>query len=99
MFIIMLQNKIPGKITLLRGNHESSVENRIYGLYDELKKRKYNNRIWILFNYLFNYLPIAAVIREKIFCVHGGLSPNLINLEDIYKITRPTEIQDYYVIY
>ena len=85
--------KYPNKITLLRGNHESSITNRIYGFYDECKKR-YNVRIWRAFTDLFNHLPFAAVINEKIFCVHGGLSPELKKIEDIKNISRPTEIPD-----
>ena len=78
----------------MRGNHESSCNNRIYGLYDEIKKRKYTIRLWKLFNHLFNFLPIAALIGEKIFCIHAGLSPELRNLKQIYEIERPTEIPD-----
>ena len=85
--------KYPERITLLRGNHESSVQNRIYGFYEECKRR-YNVRIWTSFTELFNYLPIAAIIDEKIFCVHGGLSPELKRIEDILKISRPTDIPD-----
>ena len=85
--------KYPTKVTLLRGNHESAVTNRIYGFYDECKRR-YNVRIWRSFTDLFNYLPVAALIDDKILCMHGGLSPELKNLQNIENITRPTEIPD-----
>ena len=85
--------KYPNKITLLRGNHESSVTNRIYGFYDECKMR-YNLKIWRAFTELFNYLPIASLINDKILCVHGGLSPDLKTIEDINNIVRPTEVPD-----
>jgi len=85
--------KYPEKVTLLRGNHESSVTNRIYGFYDECKRR-YNVRIWRSFTELFNWLPVAAIIDEKILCMHGGLSPELKNIQNIQDITRPTDIPD-----
>ena len=85
--------KYPTKVTLLRGNHESSVTNRIYGFYDECKRR-YNVRIWRSFTDLFNFLPVAAIIDEKILCMHGGLSPELKNLQNIENISRPTDIPD-----
>ena len=85
--------KYPTKVTLLRGNHESSVTNRIYGFYDECKRR-YNVRIWRSFTDLFNYLPVAALIDDKILCMHGGLSPDLKNLQNIESISRPTDIPD-----
>ena len=85
--------KYPDKVTLLRGNHESSVTNRIYGFYDECKRR-YNVRIWKSFTELFNYLPVAAIIDDKILCMHGGLSPELKNIQNIMDIPRPTDIPD-----
>jgi len=85
--------KFPDKVTLLRGNHESSVTNRIYGFYDECKRR-YNVRIWRSFTDLFNWLPVAAIIDEKILCMHGGLSPELKNIQSIQEISRPTDIPD-----
>ena len=85
--------KFPEKVTLLRGNHESSVTNRIYGFYDECKRR-YNVRLWKNFTELFNHLPVAALIDDKILCMHGGLSPDLKSIQNIKDITRPTEIPD-----
>ena len=85
--------KYPDKVTLLRGNHESSVTNRIYGFYDECKRR-YNIKLWKCFTELFNYLPVAALIDDKILCMHGGLSPDLKSIQNIQDISRPTEIPD-----
>ena len=85
--------KYPEKVTLLRGNHESSVTNRIYGFYDECKRR-YNVKLWKSFTDLFNNLPVAAIIDDKILCMHGGLSPDLKTIQNIQDISRPTDIPD-----
>jgi serine/threonine-protein phosphatase PP1 catalytic subunit len=37
---------------------------------------------------------VAAVIDEKILCMHGGLSPDLRYLNTITEIARPTDIPD-----
>ena len=85
--------KYPDKVTLLRGNHESSVTNRIYGFYDECKRR-YNVKLWKSFTELFNFLPVAALIDDKILCMHGGLSPDLKSINNNTEIQRPTDIPD-----
>jgi serine/threonine-protein phosphatase PP1 catalytic subunit len=91
--LFALKIKYPENIFMLRGNHESSKINRIYGFYDECKNR-YDKKIWKSFSETFNYLPIAAIIEGKIFCIHGGLSPKLFSLGQIQTIQRPTEIPD-----
>ncbi|KAI4575541.1 hypothetical protein MJG53_011744 [Ovis ammon polii x Ovis aries] len=63
-------------------NHECASINRIYGFYDECKRR-YNIKLWKTFTDCFNCLPIAAIMDEKIFCCHGGLSPDLQSMEQI----------------
>ena len=78
---------------ILRGNHESAAINRIYGFFDECKRR-YNVKLWKCFVDLFNCLPIAASIDDKIFIVHGGLSPELKTLEQLQKIMRPTDVPE-----
>lgn len=57
-------------------------------------KRRYSVKLWRLFTDLFNYFPVAALIDERIFCMHGGLSPDLALIGDIEKLPRPTEIPD-----
>ena len=78
---------------ILRGNHECGSINRIYGFFDECKRR-YNVKLWKSFVDLFNCLPIAASIDDKIFIVHGGLSPELKTVEQIQKIMRPTDVPE-----
>lgn len=43
---------------------------------------------------MFDHLPVAALIDDKIFCMHGGLSQDLIDYTDIEAIMRPTDIPD-----
>ena len=74
---------------ILRGNHECGSINRIYGFFDECKKR-YNVKLWKSFVDLFNCLPIAGTIDDKILMVHGGLSPELKTVDQLHKIMRPT---------
>ena len=83
--------KYPENFFMIRGNHEAELVNRLYGFYDECRRR-YNVKLWKEFTEMFNWLPIAALIDDKIFCVHGGLSPDLTNIEQLYEIPRPTDV-------
>ncbi|ETO05181.1 hypothetical protein RFI_32215, partial [Reticulomyxa filosa] len=78
---------------LLRGNHECANINRIYGFYDECKRR-FSVHLWKVFTDCFNCLPVAAIIDGKIICMHGGLSPELKSMDYLRKIKRPTEVPD-----
>ena len=95
VIILLLAYKVkyPENFFLLRGNHECASINRIYGFYDECKRR-YSIKLWKKFQDVFNALPMVAVIDEKIFCVHAGLSPDLNSIEQINHIRRPTDVPD-----
>ncbi|KAH9362289.1 hypothetical protein HPB48_002267 [Haemaphysalis longicornis] len=85
--------KYPKKFFLLRGNHECASINRMYGFYDDCKRR-YTVKLWKTFTDCFDCLPIAAIVNKKIFCCHGGLSPDLQTMEQIRDIRRPTDVPD-----
>ncbi|CAN1729241.1 Serine/threonine-protein phosphatase PP1 [Linum perenne] len=85
--------KYPENFFLLRGNHECASINRIYGFFDECKRR-FNVRLWKTFTDCFNCLPVAALIDEKILCMHGGLSPDLHHMDQIRNLARPTDVPD-----
>jgi len=91
--VLAFKIKYPENFFILRGNHECASINRIYGFYDECKRR-YNIRIWKTFTDTFNCMPVAAIIDEKIFTMHGGLSPELQSMDQVRKIMRPTDVPD-----
>lgn len=94
LLLLCYKLKFPENFFLLRGNHECANVTRVYGFYDECKRRC-NVKIWKTFIDCFNTLPIAAIVAGKIFCVHGGLSPALSHMDDIRNIARPTDVPDY----
>ena len=74
--------KYPFNFFLLRGNHECENVTKMYGFYDECIKR-YNVSLWMKFCSCFNMLPVAALIADKILCMHGGLSKEMKTLDQI----------------
>lgn len=93
LLLLCYKIKYKDNFFMLRGNHESANVTKMYGFYDECKRRK-NTKIWKSFIDVFNTLPLAAIIQDKIFCVHGGISPELNNLRQFDSISRPTDIPD-----
>ncbi|TVY40159.1 Serine/threonine-protein phosphatase [Lachnellula occidentalis] len=94
LLLMCYKIKYPENFFLLRGNHECANVTRVYGFYDECKRRC-NVKVWKTFVDSFNCLPIAAIVAGKIFCVHGGLSPALSHMDDIRNIARPTDVPDF----
>ena len=92
LLLLVLKLHNPDSIHFNRGNHESESMNNRYGFRNEIIK-KYDTKIFQLFIKIFNLLPVATAIEDKIFVTHGGLgaNPNLV-LEDINKIDRNHDI-------
>jgi serine/threonine-protein phosphatase 5 len=74
-----------------RGNHETKNMNKMYGFEGEVK-HKYDIKTMDLFSELFNYLPIAYCINNKILVLHGGLfAKDGVKLSDIENVNRVRE--------
>ncbi|XP_022662181.1 serine/threonine-protein phosphatase PP1-gamma catalytic subunit B-like isoform X2 [Varroa jacobsoni] len=86
--LLIYKIRFPGNVFLLRGNHETLRINAIYGFLSECRLR-YSLEVYHKFNELFAWLPLAAVVGDKIFCCHGGISPEMKSVDDIREIRRP----------
>lgn len=67
--------------------------NKIYGFLGEVKQ-KFDDQVMKIFSELFKHLPLASVIEEKVFVVHGGLSTQdegRISLSAIEQLNRHRE--------
>ena len=80
--LVCFKVRYPNRITILRGNHESKQITQVYGFYDECKRR-YTPRLWKTFAGVFNCMPVAALVEQQILCMHGGISPELYDIQQI----------------
>eukprot|EP01035_Chromulina_nebulosa_P018643 gene18643-24384_t len=81
-YLFGLKLLYPRKIHLLRGNHETRDVN---GWEDHYKEKSFlyqckerfgvelGELVWEECNLAFDRLPVAGVIDQEIFCVHGGI--------------------------
>jgi len=90
--LVALKTRYRHRLTILRGNHESRQITHVYGFYDECVRKYGSPNVWKIFTDLFDYLPLTALIENKIFCLHGGLSPTIDSLSQIRGLDRIQEV-------
>jgi diadenosine tetraphosphatase ApaH/serine/threonine PP2A family protein phosphatase len=90
-----MKYQLPNKVFLLRGNHETRDVNGWEEHYAERSfiyqcRARFGDdigyRVWEGCNQVFDRMPLAAVIDQDIFCVHGGIPRPVGN--------RTTRVQD-----
>jgi hypothetical protein len=90
--LLILKARYPECITLLRGNHECRQVTQVYGFYDECFRKYGSANAWKYCTEVFDYFALAAVIDNRVLCVHGGLSPRIATIDQIRLIERNQEI-------
>lgn len=98
--VLKLKTMFPNQVFILRGNHEiKRVKSKHareryaspkYGFLKEVRE-KYNNKdhVFKKLNNAFDYLSIAAIVNNSLFCVHGGISPYLNDLNTLSELKKP----------
>ncbi|PAV88930.1 hypothetical protein WR25_24376 [Diploscapter pachys] len=83
--------KYPFNFIMLRGNHECPAINRVYGFYEECNRRYKSMRLWQVFQDTFNWMPLVGLIGGRILCMHGGISPQIQNIDQLRQLHRPQD--------
>mmetsp|Transcript_118105 Transcript_118105/g.294463 ORF Transcript_118105/g.294463 Transcript_118105/m.294463 type:complete len:841 (+) Transcript_118105:200-2722(+) len=95
--LFALKVKYPNQIHLIRGNHEDPTINAIYGFRDECRRRLKEDTedpesCWNKFNRAFEYLPVGALVENKILCLHGGIGGSIGTVKEIDAMERPMHV-------
>ena len=89
ILLLALKCKYPHHIWMIRGNHETKSVNSKYGFMEEIENTYKSIELWEEFNNLFDNLPLAIIVKNKYFCVHGGLSPLFTSLDQLTELSLP----------
>lgn len=87
ILLISIKINFPKNVILLRGNHESRNMTENFTFREEVISR-YDIELYNLIMEVFDSMPLACIVDNKYFGMHGGISPELSKLEQIDKINR-----------
>jgi len=68
---------------MLRGNHETRAMTEHFTFKEEVLQKYKDYDIYNLFLESFEAMPIAAIVNKDYLCVHGGISPDMVTVDEI----------------
>ncbi|CAL5230077.1 g13534 [Coccomyxa viridis] len=95
--LLALKIEHPKAVHLIRGNHEASDINALFGFRLECIERMGDQQglwAWQRINALFNWLPLAALIEDRIVCMHGGIGRSITRIDQIDVLKRPLTMEE-----
>lgn len=93
-YLLALKVLYPDRVILLMGNHEYSntCRENYYFTFKEAVTLFYESytSIWKNFKIAICFLPLAAIIDDKVYCAHGGIPRfyNSGNLDSLFRCMR-----------
>jgi len=90
LLLFALQVYYPKHICIIRGKMEDQVQTRSGRgtLYENCRTQfppKIGRELWKEFVWVFDHMPICAVLNEKVFVVSSGLSQNITKVDALRK--------------
>lgn len=97
LYLLIYKIMFPRKITLLRGNHEQKMINKVYGFHDEVCAKYGNSTIWNKINKVFDHLSLCCIVDGRYLCVHGGISPR-VSINNLERVDRFEKLREESII-
>lgn len=87
--ILAMKVEYPNNVFLVRGNHEQLGMIQKFGFSNELNEVYKTRYLEATFARAFNQIPLAALVINSFYCVHGGIGPNTKSILQIMSASRP----------
>ncbi|CAG9323158.1 unnamed protein product [Blepharisma stoltei] len=87
LLLYAVKLNFPQTVYMLRGNHECRQMTSFFNFREETLY-KFDTETYDAIMESFDSLPLACIVNNKFLAVHGGISPELMTLEDISRLSR-----------
>lgn len=87
--VFVLKAMYPKHVHIVRGNHEFLAMFQYDGFANQVEETYHNSTVTFSFANAFAYMPLAAVVFNKILCVHGGIGAGFTSISQLENVGRP----------